>query len=63
MGSTTYQAVRRVAQRRVPAQVFETVLNMAALGGKILERPSFLLWGSPWTGYLTLVFLLVPPPL
>ncbi len=36
---------------------------MAALGGKILERPSFLLWGSPWTGYLTLVFLLVPPPL
>jgi L-asparagine permease len=23
----------------------------------ILERPSFRLWGSPWTGYLTLVFL------
>jgi L-asparagine permease len=24
----------------------------------ILERPSFRLWGSPWTGYLTLAFLL-----
>jgi L-asparagine permease len=24
----------------------------------ILERPSFRLWGTPWTGYLTLVFLL-----
>jgi L-asparagine permease len=24
----------------------------------ILERPSFRLWGSPYTGYLTLVFLL-----
>lgn len=24
----------------------------------ILERPSFRLWGTPWTGYLTLAFLL-----
>lgn len=24
----------------------------------ILERPSFRLWGTPWTGYLTLLFLL-----
>jgi L-asparagine permease len=24
----------------------------------ILERPSFRLWGSPYTGYLTLLFLL-----
>lgn len=24
----------------------------------ILERPSFRMWGTPWTGYLTLVFLL-----
>jgi L-asparagine permease len=24
----------------------------------ILERPSFRLWGSPYTGYLTLAFLL-----
>src|SRR4029077_11526251 len=23
----------------------------------ILERPSFRLWGTPWTGYLTLAFL------
>jgi L-asparagine permease len=62
----------------VPAQAFEIVLNMAALGiiaswgtivicqiqlyrwskKGILERPSFRLWGTPWTGYLTLLFLL-----
>jgi L-asparagine permease len=24
----------------------------------ILQRPSFRLWGTPWTGYLTLLFLL-----
>ena len=61
----------------VPAQAFEIVLNVAALGiiaswgtivicqiqlyrwskKGILERPSFRLWGTPWTGYLTLVFL------
>ncbi|OKH84966.1 L-asparagine permease [Mycobacterium sp. ST-F2] len=61
----------------VPAQAFEIVLNMAALGiiaswativicqlrlfswsqrGEI-ERPSFRMWGAPYTGYLTLVFL------
>ena len=61
----------------VPAQAFEIVLNVAALGiiaswgtivicqiqlyrwskKGILERPSFRLWGTPWTGYLTLAFL------
>lgn len=24
-----------------------------------MARPSFRMWGAPWTGYLTLVFLLV----
>src|ERR1700757_234828 len=62
----------------VPAQAFEIVLNMAALGivaswGTIvicqiqlyrwskrgtMSRPSFRMWGSPYTGYLTLAFLL-----
>jgi L-asparagine permease len=62
----------------VPAQAFEIVLNVAALGiiaswgtivicqiqlyrwsrKGILERPSFRLWGTPYTGYLTLAFLL-----
>ena len=61
----------------VPAQAFEIVLNMAALGiiaswativicqiqlyrwsrRGIMSRPSFRLWGSPYTGYLTLAFL------
>jgi L-asparagine permease len=61
----------------VPAQAFEIVLNVAALGivaawGMIvlcqmrlvawaragrLERPSFRLFGSPVTGWLTLGFL------
>ncbi len=61
----------------VPAQAFEIVLNMAALGiiaswativicqlqlfrwserGE-MERPSFRMWGAPYTGYATLVFL------
>jgi L-asparagine permease len=62
----------------VPAQAFEIVLNMAALGiiaswgtivicqlqlyrwskRGIINRPSFRMWGSPYTGYLTLAFLL-----
>jgi L-asparagine permease len=62
----------------VPAQAFEIVLNMAALGiiaswgtivicqiqlyrwskRGIMNRPSFRMWGSPYTGYLTLAFLL-----
>ncbi|MBV9514548.1 MAG: amino acid permease [Mycobacteriaceae bacterium] len=62
----------------VPAQAFEIVLNMAALGiiaswativvcqiqlyrwskRGLVTRPSFRLWGSPYTGYLTLAFLL-----
>jgi L-asparagine permease len=62
----------------VPAQAFEIVLNMAALGiiaswgtivicqlqlyrwskRGILNRPSFRMWGAPYTGYLTLGFLL-----
>jgi L-asparagine permease len=62
----------------VPAQAFEIVLNMAALGiiaswgtivicqlqlyrwskRGIISRPSFRMWGSPYTGYLTLAFLL-----
>ena len=61
----------------VPAQAFEIVLNMAALGiiaswativicqiqlyrwsrRGIMSRPSFRMWGSPYTGYLTLAFL------
>jgi len=61
----------------VPAQAFEIVLNMAALGiiaswativicqlrlyswsrRGMMERPSFRLWGAPYTGYLTLAFL------
>ena len=61
----------------VPAQAFEIVLNMAALGiiaswgtivicqiqlyrwstRGIMNRPSFRMWGSPYTGYLTLAFL------
>jgi L-asparagine permease len=61
----------------VPAEAFEIVLNVAALGiiaswgtivicqiqlyrwskKGILDRPSFRLWGTPWTGYLTLAFL------
>lgn len=61
----------------VPAQAFEIVLNMAALGiiaswativicqlqlfrwsqrGEMV-RPSFRMWGAPYTGYATLVFL------
>lgn len=61
----------------VPAQAFEIVLNIAALGiiaswativlcqlqlfrwskqGE-MDRPSFRMWGAPYTGYLTLVFL------
>jgi len=61
----------------VPAQAFEIVLNMAALGiiaswativicqlqlfrwsqrGEI-ARPAFRMWGAPYTGYATLVFL------
>lgn len=63
----------------VPAQAFEIVLNMAALGiiaswativicqlqlfrwserGE-MERPSFRMWGAPYTGYATLAFLAV----
>ncbi|MGX9670047.1 amino acid permease [Mycobacterium sp. HM-7] len=63
----------------VPAQAFEIVLNMAALGiiaswativicqlqlfrwsqrGE-MERPAFRMWGAPYTGYATLVFLAV----
>jgi L-asparagine permease len=62
----------------VPAQAFEIVLNVAALGiisswgtivicqlqlyrwskRGIMSRPSFRMWGSPYTGYLTLAFLL-----
>src|SRR3954470_14882626 len=61
----------------VPAEAFEIVLNVAALGiiaswativicqiqlyrwsqRGVLERPSFRLWGTPYTSYLTLVFL------
>src|ERR1700739_2699620 len=64
--------------RVVPAQAFEIVLNVAALGiiaswativicqiqlyrwsrRGIMNRPSFRMWGSPYTGYLTLAFLL-----
>lgn len=61
----------------VPAQAFEIVLNMAALGiiaswativicqlqlfrwsqrGEMV-RPAFRMWGAPYTGYATLVFL------
>jgi L-asparagine permease len=63
--------------RVVPAQAFEIVLNVAALGiiaswativicqiqlyrwsrRGIMNRPSFRMWGSPYTGYLTLAFL------
>jgi L-asparagine permease len=62
----------------VPAQAFEIVLNVAALGiiaswativicqiqlyrwstRGIMNRPSFRMWGSPYTGYLTLAFLI-----
>ena len=62
----------------VPAQAFEIVLNIAALGiiaswgtivicqiqlyrwsrRGIMNRPSFRMWGSPYTGYLTLAFLI-----
>jgi L-asparagine permease len=63
----------------VPAQAFEIVLNMAALGiiaswativicqlqlfrwsqrGE-MDRPAFRMWGAPYTGYATLVFLAV----
>lgn len=61
----------------VPAEAFEIVLNVAALGilaswatimlcqlrlqkwseRGLLERPSFRLFGAPYTSYLTLAFL------
>jgi L-asparagine permease len=61
----------------VPAQAFDIVLNMAALGiiaawativicqiqlyrwskRGIVTRPTFRMWGAPYSGYLTLAFL------